>query len=196
MATIFDVIDNVWGSEPLKNIERADSKQLRDFGDEVRKFYRSYEAPPQEPEELRTFHGDLASVHYALGGVHLKALSLSFATNLLYAHQTVVPDPIALWYFENFAEIAAPPATTYFNRVLADQSEVMIWALQSHSALQFDLDACREVLAYFVRGLSSIRELVEAGIVVLISQPDELLKSSNDVLQIALRDASTELFVR
>jgi hypothetical protein len=53
----------------------------------------------------------------------------------------------------------------------------------------------REVLAYFVRGLSSIRELVEAGFVVLISQPDELLKSSNDVLQIALRDASTELFV-
>jgi hypothetical protein len=195
MATIFDVIDNFWGPDPFKAIGNAESKQLSEFGYEVRKFYQNYESPEPKSGELRTYHGDIAAIHYALGGVHLKGLSLAFATNLLYAHKTIAPDPIALWYFEKFEQIAAPPATTYFNRVLADQSEVMIWALQSHLALQFDRDVCRELLAYFVRGLLSIRELVEAGIVILISQPDELIKSSKDVLQIALRDAVSKPFI-
>lgn len=181
--TIFDVIDNFWGRDPLRKIERADKVTISRFAKQVNRFYDSYAVTPPAPKQLRTYQGGLVAVDFALAG----SKQTTFFNNLLYAHSTIVPDPLARWYFERYEELQKTPPAEYCGGLAsADQSEWIGWLLNSHRAFQWNLEASREVLEFFVRGLLTIRTLVEHGIVVLVSQPHILLDHSAEIVNRAL----------
>jgi len=189
LPTIFDVIGNFWGDRPVRKIQRADKATLASFGEEVNRFYDSY-TPAENPEgQLRTYLGGLAATNFALGGKQR-----TFFNDLLYAHSTIVPDPIALWYFDRFEELSRTPPAAYPGHGVVDQSEWIGWVLRSHRAFQWDVYACRNVLAFFVSALFPLKPLVEAGIVVIASQPHLLLGVSREISDAAMCDASDGAF--
>jgi hypothetical protein len=118
-ATILDVIENFWGRDPLSKIARAGKAELKGFGKEVNRFYDAY-SPLQAPAgEFRTYYGGLVAVNFSLAGKQQ-----TFFNNLLYSHSTIVPDPIARWYFDRYDELARTPSAQYFDgRASANQSE-------------------------------------------------------------------------
>jgi hypothetical protein len=190
-ATIYDVIDNFWGRDPLRKIGRADKVTINRFSKQVNRFYDSYAVTPPAPKQLRTYQGGLVAVDFSLAG----SKQTTFFNNLLYAHSTIVPDPLARWYFERYEELQKTPAAEYCGgQASADQSEWIGWLLNSHRAFQWNLEASRDVLQFFVRGLLVIRSLVEHGIVVLVSQPHVLLDHSTEIVNRALADASDQEF--
>lgn len=187
MATIFDVIENFWGKDPLPKINRADKITLSRFANEVNRFYDSYTPPPPNEGEFRTYYGGLVAVNFSLAGKQRILLN-----NLLYAHSTIIPDPIGRWYFDRYEELTKTPAAEYFGgQAVADQSEWMGWIFNSHRAFRWDLTASREVLRYYVLNLLTLRPLVEANIIVLISQAHMLLRESTAIVEASLEDAAS-----
>jgi hypothetical protein len=171
-------------------IGKASKTKLRQFGIEVNRFYEANCPPTSQAGEFRTYYGGLVAVNFSLQGKQQ-----TFFNNLLYAHSTIVPDPIARWYFDAYEELAKTPAAEYLNgAVSADQSEWIGWMLSSFRAFQWNLRACRDVLAFFVSGLLTLRTLVEAGVVVLMSQAHILLAESGTIVQSALDDANDPSF--
>jgi len=147
--TILDVIENFWGHSPISKIENATGSALHEFGKEVNTFYEAYSAPESSVGELRTYFGGLVAVNFSLQGKQQ-----TFFNNLLYVHSTIVPDPIARWYFDRYEGLAKTPPVEYLNGAAsADQSEWIGWILSSYRAFQWNVSACREVRAYFVLGL-------------------------------------------
>jgi hypothetical protein len=194
VPTIFDVIENFWGTAPLERINRSTRAELEDFGREVERFYSAYVPPPAADRELRTYFGRLVAVNFSLAGKRQ-----TFFNNLLYCHSTIVPEPIARWYFDRYEELAKTPPADYLNAgagASADQSEWIGWIFNSYRAFQWDLSTCREVLSYFVSGLLPLRPLVEAGIVVLVSQAHILLAQGREAVSSAMGDANDPEFVR
>jgi len=188
--SIIDVIENFWGHDPITMIGKANKTKLRQFGVEVNRFYNTYIPPTSNAGELRTYYGGLVAVNFSLQGKQQ-----TFFNNLLYAHSTIVPDPIARWYFDGYEELAKTPPAEYLNGgASADQSEWMGWMLSSFRAFQWNLQVCRDVLTYFVSGLLNLKTLVEAGVVVLISQAHLLLSESDAVVRSALEDANDPSF--
>src|SRR5258707_9752106 len=129
MANIIDLIEAYWGTNSASAIGRADTKTLRRFGYEVNKFYDSYTVPTPKKEALNTYFGGLAATNFALAG-H----SASFFNALLYAHSTIVPDPLAEWYFRDVDGLQGTPAITYSTGMTVDQSEKMGWMLRHFKA--------------------------------------------------------------
>lgn len=167
-------------------IKKSSKTKLRQFGTEVNRFYETYTPPIAQSGELRTYCGGLVAVNFSLQGKQQ-----TFFNNLLYAHSTVVPDPIARWYFDRYEELARTPPVEYLGGAAsADQSEWIGWMLSSYRAFQWNLQACRDVLDFFVSGLWNLRPLVRAGIVVFMSQPHALLVESDSIVQAALADAT------
>jgi hypothetical protein len=190
MVTIFDVIDNFWGRSPLAKVARADKIALTRFGNEVNRFYKSYIPPQVGQEELRTYYGGLVAVNFSLAGKQT-----TFFNNLLYAHSTIIPDPLPRWYFDEYEELSKTPKVKYCSgRASVDQSEWIGWILNSNRAFRWNLEVCREVIQYFISGLLKIRPLVEAGIIVLVSQAHVMLANSKSVVSQALNDASNDDF--
>jgi hypothetical protein len=185
MATIFDVIDNFWGRDPLRKILRSDKFALARFRGEVNRFYDSYEVPAPPAGEFRTYHGGLVAVNFSLSGKQRTLFN-----NLLYEHSTVVPDPLSRWYFDRYEELAKTPPAKYGNDgAQIDQSEWMGWILNSDRAFRWSLPASRDVLHYFVSQMLPLRPLTEAGIVILVSQAHVLLKDSAELVKNSLSDA-------
>ena len=191
IATIFDVIDNFWGNDPLRKIARADKVTFSRFAKQVNTFYESYEITPVTEGEFRSYYGGLVATNFSLTGKQR-----TFFNNLLYTHSTIVPDPIARWYFDRYEDPTKTPVVDYFGgQAFADQSEWIGWLLNSHRAFCWDLEMSREILTYFVERLLTLRPLVEAGIVVLVSQAQMLIEGSSEIVSQALNDAADCGFV-
>jgi hypothetical protein len=190
--TILDVIDNYWGRDPVQKIARATKAALKGFGKEVNKFYDAWQPPPPVGGELRTYFGGLVATNFSLVGKQQR-----FYNNLLYSHSTVVPDPIARWYFDRYEELAKTPPAVYLNGgASADQSEWVGWIFNSYRAFQWDLQTCRDVLSYFVSELLPLRPLVEARIVELVSQAHIILAKSQAIVSAAMVDAGDPEFAK
>ncbi len=189
--TILDVIQNFWGEDPVKKIEKATKAKLKEFGKEVNRFYEAYSPMAPKVGDFRTYYGGLVAVNFSLSGKQQ-----TFFNNLLYAHSTIVPDPIARWYFDRYEELARTPPAEYLNGTAsANQAEWIGWMMSSYRTFQWNVDACREALAFFVAGLSALKPLVDAGIVVLMSQAHALLPESKMVVETALDDAKDPNFL-
>jgi hypothetical protein len=189
-ATIYDVIDNFWGRDPLRKIMRADKIAFKSFGKEVNRFYESYVPPQPGDTELRTYYGGLVATNFSLSGKQTTLFN-----NLLYSHSTVIPDPIARWYFDDYEHLSRTPPAEYFGgQAAADQSEWIGWLLQSYRAFQWSLEVSREVIHFFVSGLMQVRPLVEAGIIVLLSQAHSIVPRSKEIIDQVLADASSDEF--
>jgi hypothetical protein len=189
--TILDVIQNFWGADPTKKIEKATKTKLKEFGKEVNRFYEAYSPIEPRAGDFRSYCGGLVAVNFSLNGKQQ-----TFFNNLLYSHSTIVPDPIARWYFDRYEELARTPPAEYLNGFASvNQAEWFGWMLSSYRAFQWDVQACKEVLAFFVSGLSTLKPLVDAGIVVFISQPHALLPESTNVVNSAVDDANDPSFL-
>jgi len=190
--TILDVIQNFWGAEASKRIEKATKAKLKEFGKEVNRFYEAYSPRGPKTTDFRTYYGGLVAVNFSLSG----GKQQTFFNNLLYAHSTIVPDPIARWYFDRYEDLAKTPPAEYLNgAAAANQSEWIGWMLSSYRAFQWDVESCREVLGFFVSGLLTLKPLVDAGIVVLMSQPHTLLPGSRAMVDSAVDDAGDPNFL-
>ena len=190
--TILDVIDNYWGMDPIQKIMRATKAALKGFGKEVNRFYNASQPPQPVGREFRTYFGGMVATNFSLTGKQQ-----TFFNNLLYSHSTVVPDPIARWYFDRYEELAKTPPAVYLNGgASANQSEWVGWIFNSYRAFQWDLHTCRDVLSYFVSGLLPLRPLVDAGIVELVSQAHIILAKTQGIVSAAVVDAEDPEFAR
>lgn len=190
--SIFDVIDNFWGKKPKSEIRRAKLRTLNDFAREVNRFYSSFTPPDVPAGEFRTYYGGQTAVSFGCGGHQNDLLN-----NLLYSHSTIIPDPIARWYFDDFESLAKTPPVVYNNGIaVSDQSEWMSWILTSHRAYGWNLELSRQALEYFVRRMTTLRPLVESGAVLLVSQAHILMEHGDAIVREALLDADHDPVIR
>ena len=84
---------------------------------------------------------------------------------------------------------AVPFNESFRNVVCGECYKLRFWLLNSHRAYRWDLAASREVLQFFLAGLLPLRPLVEAGIIVLLSQAHVLMGCSGAEVADALADA-------
>jgi hypothetical protein len=187
--SIFDVIDNFWGKKPKSEIRKADARILSDFGVEVNRFYSAFTPPVVPVGEFRTYYGGSIAVTTGTGTSQTELLN-----NLLYSDGTIIPDPIARWYFDDYEHLPkTPPAVYHSGNAVADQSEWMGWIFTSYRAYRWNVEMSRQALEYLVRRINPLRPLVASGAVVLISQAHMLVECGKTVLQEALIDANSAL---
>jgi hypothetical protein len=191
MANVLDVIDNFWGTDPLARIRQAGLPELEEFGEHVNRFYDAHEVVPVGEGELRTYLGGLVA-----GNFQLSVQTGNFYNGLLYAHSTIVPDPLACWYFNGLDRLGTTLEATYSDGTTVDQSEVLKWRLTSFGSTRANLVKCREILGNFVSDLLSLRRLIERQIVILVSQAHVVLERNEELASTASRDAQQESFNR
>lgn len=149
MITIFDVIDNFFYKEVDKNILTMPGRVLHSFGEEVRKYAKSYCLSQVDQSQYPIYIGGWPSANFWDSQNGPLVMS-----SLLYSGQILAKDPISDWFsYEQYQipKLMASRNGFYF----MDKNEV-------------NIAGTRQFLAIVIPALQKLRLLIENNILILI----------------------------
>lgn len=172
-STILDVVDNFATAARVADIAALPGKQLKEFGEEVRRYTQASDLPTMDQSQHPSYLGGWPSANF---GTVAGDMLLS---NLLYSGQILVKDPLADWFCEEQYHVE--------NKLSARPG----YRTEDGS---LTIGETRAYLRSILPALQALRPLIKAGIVVLA--PSQPLFLREEAAITALREQLTERLAR
>jgi hypothetical protein len=147
--SIFEVLDNYFGSNSYPNVKHLSERRIRDLSEHVITFYKAWGITPRENYETRLYLGAFLSSPPLL----LDAAPY-ISSALLYSDSTILFDPLYYWFNEE--QYNSP-------RLISAQVGWRDWKTR-----QPDYVRTRKFLAHALDWLTSVRPLIDSKIIVLV----------------------------
>lgn len=164
---IFEVLDNYFGYQIYPDPKKMTERRIRELGEHVCQFYEAWEFLPRRNYETRLYLGSfLSSPPFSV------EISPYLSSALLHSDSVLLFDPLHYWFYDNQYKrqrlISAPTG----------------W--KNIKTLRPDYDKTRKYLSQALPWLSTIRPLVDAGIVVFIPAEQITYQNLSSISQFSL----------
>lgn len=190
MVSILTVAENYWGEDFEKEIGSADHARMRRFADEVNRFYDSRPSFSDGEAESRIYPGGWCAANPSVG-----QLRLSLLNELLYADSVLIPDLTAIWFYPDPDRLPALPETVFPDGTRVNQSETEMWKLFGLENVSRNFGALKDRLKTWLLRLREFGPLIDAGLVIPVSQPHAVAAAAEDLSQATMECVRDSHFI-